>query len=121
MISDAHRAVETLKAKAAEGKEAYDAYMVKVEADRTRFEQVTGPWDRDGDGEVSAGELTAVLKDTGIGALTDTSKRDFLKDNWLELAGTMGATLGLGWLGLKKAEKNKERAARIAHVQGGGS
>ncbi len=118
VISDAHEALQVLKDKAAEGKQAYDDYMAKVEAERARFEAVTGPWDRNRDGEVDVVEVIEVLKSTATRAATSGSDRDFLADHWAELLGVMGTTLASGWLGLKVNDKRKAAVARAKHVDG---
>jgi hypothetical protein len=118
VIADAHAAVQVLKDKAAEGKAAYDAYMAKVDADRARFEMVTGPWDINGDGKVDLDEIKSLMVSTAKGAITDPAKRNILVDHWQELLAGLGTAWAAGWLGIKGAKKgvgvllNADRAAR---------
>ena len=105
VVAKAHEAVKMLESKAAESKAAFDAYMLKVDADRARFEQITGPWDQNGDGTVDSSEIASVLSSTAKGAVTDPSKRSLILDHWGELLASMGTVLAAGWLGLKGKKK----------------
>jgi len=105
VVADAHKALERLKEKAAEGQAKFDEYMLKVDADRARFEQITGPWDQNGDGTVDSSEIASVLSSTAKGAVTDPSKRSLILDHWGELLASMGTVVAAGWLGLKGKKK----------------
>jgi len=111
VVADAHAAVEKLKAVAAQGQEKFDAYMAKADSDRSRFEQITGPWDQNNDGKVEADEITSLITSTAKGAITDPAKRNLIVDHWQELLASMGTAVAAGWLGLKAKTKAGDAVA----------
>ena len=91
------------EAKVAEVKAWTEERVAAAEADRARFEAVTGAWDTDGDGRVTRDEAMALVKDTAKGAIVDGEKRSMLFDT--EFWSAIGVALAGGWVGLKGAKK----------------
>lgn len=81
-----------------------ESRIATAEADRARFEStLTGPWDADGDGRVSAGEINSMLKDVAVGSITSPEKRSLWTDG--EFWTAVGVALAGGWLGLRGAKR----------------
>lgn len=95
--------LEQTEVKIAEMKQWTEAKIAAAEADRARFEAITGAYDRNGDGTVTKDEALALVKDTAKGAILDGDKRSLLLDG--EFWASIGVALAGGWVGLKGAKK----------------